>query len=88
MALQISGSGAPSSSNTPAPAPPAFFFKALAIRGATSQEAIWAPVSSPVSRLLNPVSMGTKREEAQPPTADMSNSLYNATRGSNECAAR
>lgn len=50
------------------------------MRGA-SQEAIWAPVSSPVSRPLNPVSIGTKREEAQPPTADISNSLYNATRG-------
>lgn len=45
-----------------------------------SQEATWAGVSSPVSRLLNPVSTGTKREEAQPPTVDISESLYNATR--------
>lgn len=45
-----------------------------------SQEVIWAPLRSPVSRLLNPVSTSTKREEAQPPTADISDSLYTATR--------
>lgn len=45
-----------------------------------SQEAIWALLRSPVSRLLNPVSTSTKQEEAQPPTADISDSLYNAMR--------
>lgn len=54
------------------PAPPfaqplLFFLKALAIRGATSQEAIWAPVSSLVSRLLNPVSIGTKARGGSTP---------------------
>lgn len=49
-------------------------------RERASQEATWAGVSSPVSRLLNPVSTGTKREEAQPPTVDISPSLHSATR--------
>lgn len=55
-------------------------WKASAQREQVSQEAIWALLRSPVSRLLNPVSTGTKQEEAQPPTADISDSLYNATR--------
>lgn len=49
-------------------------------RQQVSQEAIWALPKSSVSRLLNPVSTSTKQEEAQPPTADISDSLYNATR--------
>lgn len=36
-------------------------------RDRASQEATWARASSPVSRLLNPVSNSTKQEEAQPP---------------------
>lgn len=47
--------------------------------GRASQEATWAGASSPVSRLLNPVST-SRKQEAQPPTADISDSLYDATR--------